>query len=68
MQARAWSDPAGSTTPSAEPSTWLVTGTDTTAALQVAGAVGFNVYVLSGATTPATLSVSGLKVWDATTV
>lgn len=51
LRARAW--PAAGT----EPGTWLVSGTDTTAGLQVAGAVGWLVY-LSSAVTNAPLTVS----------
>lgn len=45
-----------------EPTTWAVTGTDTTAALQVAGGVGAGGYLSGSATTaPVTLRISGLS-------
>ncbi|MFI7589619.1 PKD domain-containing protein [Spongisporangium articulatum] len=40
-----------------EPTTWQKTGTDTTAALQAAGGVGFNTY-LSGSSTSAPVTIS----------
>ncbi|MEP7179666.1 MAG: PKD domain-containing protein, partial [Pseudonocardiales bacterium] len=55
VRARAW---AASGT---EPTTWQVNGTDSTAALQVAGAVGLSGYLSSAATNaPVTLRVNSL--------
>jgi anti-sigma-K factor RskA len=55
IRARAW----GST--AAEPSDWLVSASDTTAGIQVAGAIGINSYYSSTATNaPLVLSVDDL--------
>lgn len=51
LRAKAW--PIGS----AEPTAWAVTGTDSTAALQVAGAVGLDTYLSSTATAPVTVAL-----------
>ena len=51
LRAKAWP----STT--SEPTGWTVTGTDSTAALQGPGAVGFETYVSSSATAPITVSM-----------
>ncbi|TWE11816.1 PKD domain-containing protein [Rudaeicoccus suwonensis] len=63
LQAKVWA--AGTT----EPSAWQVSATDTTAAMQVPGAVGLGAY-LSGSSTsaPVTATFSGFTVYDASTV
>lgn len=45
---------------SAEPASWQVTGTDSAAALQVAGGIGISSYLSSSATAGVTLSVDDL--------
>jgi PKD repeat protein len=56
VRARAWKVGV------AEPSTWQVTATDGTAALQTAGALGFGSYLGSGSTiSPLVFSFDGLK-------
>jgi hypothetical protein len=46
----------------AEPAAWQLTGTDSAAGLQVAGAVGVTAYLSSGATNaPIVLRMSGLS-------
>ena len=55
IRARAWAGTA------AEPTDWLVSTTDTTAAMQVPGAIGINSYYSSTATNaPLVLSVDDL--------
>ena len=55
IRARAW-DPT-----TAEPTGWLVSATDSTAGMQVAGAIGINSYYSSTATNaPLVLSVDDL--------
>ncbi len=55
IRARAWAQAA------AEPTTWLVSTTDSTAGMQVAGAIGINSYYSSSATNaPLVLSVDDL--------
>lgn len=49
---------AASTT---EPSAWLLTGTDTTSALQAPGGLAVRSYLSASATTPFVLSVSSLS-------
>jgi PKD repeat protein len=57
LEARVW--PAGTT----EPTTWLVSGTDATAALQAPGAVGVIAYLSSSATgAPTTVLLDDLTV------
>lgn len=57
LRARVW--PAGQ----AEPTTWLVTATDATPSLQIAGSVGIAPYLSSNATNaPVTVSLSNLVV------
>jgi PKD repeat protein len=58
LRAHAWR--AGTT----EPSTWQVTATDSTAALQAAGAIGIRSYRSSGTTAGATTDVDDLLVAD----
>ncbi|SDV04431.1 PKD repeat-containing protein [Microlunatus sagamiharensis] len=55
LQAKVW---AASTT---EPSAWLLTGTDTTSALQAPGGLAVRSYLSASATTPFVLSVSSLS-------
>jgi PKD repeat protein len=55
LQAKVW--PAGQ----AEPSTWAVTKTDTTAALQVTGSLGLQGYLSGSATSPVTTSFDNLN-------
>jgi PKD repeat protein len=54
LRARAWK------VGSAEPTTWQVAATDSTSGLQAAGAVGFVVYLGSGAANPVTVAVDDL--------
>jgi hypothetical protein len=57
VRARMW--PTGT----AEPATWLVTATDTTAALQVPGGTGISAYLSSGSTgTMVTATVDNVVV------
>lgn len=46
----------------AEPGSWQVTGSDTTAVLQAAGWVGVGQYLSSGSTQPITLTLDDLRV------
>jgi Concanavalin A-like lectin/glucanases superfamily/PKD domain len=62
VQARVWAD--GTT----EPTTWQVSTTDSTSALQAAGSVGFLTYLAGGATNaPVTVTLDGFTVIDPTT-
>lgn len=49
---------------SAEPGSWQVTATDTTASLQVAGGIGFWTYLSSTSTAPVTTSIDDLLATD----
>ena len=54
-------------TGTAEPGAWLLTATDTTAAMQVAGTVGINTYLSGSATNaPIVTTIDNLRVVDPT--
>lgn len=61
LRAKAWP------TSAAEPGSWQVTATDSTAGLQAAGSTGIDVYTSSSATAPSTVSVDRFTASPLTT-
>jgi hypothetical protein len=61
LMAKVWRDGA------AEPTTWQVSGSDASAAMQKVGSVGLMYYLSTTSSAPVVANIDGLRVYDSTT-